>query len=103
MHSFTRVDKIIDALLEQFSDEGFSREIKIGLLWRKAVGKLLADRTQIYRLENDVLFVLVADSVWLQELVLQRPKIIEKINNSLPAEQKLKNIILSLSSKKIKI
>lgn len=103
MHSFTRVDKIIDALLEQFSDEGFSREIKIGLLWRKAVGKLLADRTQIYRLENDVLFVLVADSVWLQELVLQKPNIIEKINNSLPAEQKLKNIILSLSSKKIKI
>jgi predicted nucleic acid-binding Zn ribbon protein len=103
MHSFTRVDKIIDTLLKQLSDGGFSREIKIGLLWRKTIGNLLADRTQIYKLENDVLFILVADNVWLQELVLQKPKIMEKINNSLSPEQKLKDIILSLSSKKIKI
>jgi predicted nucleic acid-binding Zn ribbon protein len=103
MYSFTRVDKILDDLIEQFSEAGFSREIKIGLLWSKSVGRLLANKSQIYRLENDVLFVLVADNVWLQELVLRKPQIIKKINKSLPDKEQIKDIIFSLSSKKIKI
>lgn len=103
MYSFTRVDKILDDLIEQFSEAGFSREIKIGLLWSKSVGRLLANKSQIYRLENDVLFALVADNVWLQELVLRKPQVIKKINKSLPDKEQIKDIIFSLSSKKIKI
>ncbi len=51
--------------------------------WKKIVGKLLAERTNLHKLENQVLFVSVYNSVWLQELILRKTQIKKDIESVL--------------------
>ena len=37
--------------------------------WQKIVGKLLAERTELNKLEKGILFVSVSNNVWMQELM----------------------------------
>ncbi len=101
MKNFTHVSKIIDGLIQNLSNKGFSREIKIALLWNKTVGRLLNKRSRITKLENNILFILVDNNVWLQEFILQKSKIISRINKHLSKSDKISDIIFSLSSKRI--
>ena len=59
--------------------------------WRKIVGKLLAERTELKKLEHDVLFVSVLNNVWMQELILRKSQIINDIDSILAL--KLKEIV----------
>ncbi|HPR16889.1 MAG TPA: DUF721 domain-containing protein [Candidatus Cloacimonadota bacterium] len=47
--------------------------------WKKIVGKLLAERTSLQKVDNQVLFVSVTNNVWMQELVLRKAQILEDI------------------------
>jgi hypothetical protein len=103
MSSFTHIGKVIENFIKNLSTQGFSREIKIGILWNKAVGSILSQKTLINKLENDILFVNVENSVWLQELVLQKSKILDRINKKLPLQDKIQDIIFCIAEKKINI
>ncbi|MCK4338470.1 MAG: DUF721 domain-containing protein [Candidatus Cloacimonetes bacterium] len=103
MSSFTHIGNIIESLIKDLSQKGFSREIKIGLLWNRAVGGILSKKALINKLENNILFVNVENNVWLQELVLQKSKIIHRINKKLNYQDKIKDIIFSISAKRIHI
>ncbi|MEA2103394.1 MAG: DUF721 domain-containing protein [Candidatus Cloacimonadota bacterium] len=103
MKSFTRVNSIFSGLINNFSKQGFSREIKIALLWNRAVGSLLNRKSRIVKLEHNTLFVLIENNVWLQELLLNKSEIKAKINKNLSKEEKISEIIFSLSSKKISL
>jgi len=101
MSSFVKIGSIIENLIQNLSEKGFSREIQIAFQWRRTTGDLLNNKTRIHKLENNVLYIHVENNVWLQELVLKKSEILEKLNSYLPATQKVKNIIFSLSGKRI--
>lgn len=103
MKNFTRVNSIISGLIKNFSKQGFSREIKIALLWNRAVGSLLNRKSRIVKLEYNKLFVVIENNVWLQELLLKKSEIKTKINQDLSKKEKITDIIFSLSSKKISL
>lgn len=101
MSSFVKIGTIIENLIQNLSEKGFSREIQIAFQWRRTIGDILNNKTRIQKLDNNVLYILVENNVWLQELVLRKSEILEKLNSRLPARQKVKNIVFSLSGKRI--
>jgi hypothetical protein len=101
MSSFVRINSIIENLIQNLSEKGFSREIKTAFLWRRIVGDILDNKTRILKLENNVLHILVENNIWLQELVLKKTEILDQLNSQLDPPYQIKNIIFSLSSKKI--
>lgn len=101
MSSFVRINSIIENLIQNLSEKGFSREIKTAFLWRRIVGDILDNKTRILKLENNVLHILVENNIWLQELVLKKTEILDQLNSQLDPPYQIKNIVFSLSSKKI--
>ena len=101
MSSFVKISSIIENLIQNLSDKGFSREIKTAFLWRRIVGDILDNKTRILKLDNNVLYILVENNVWLQELVLKKTEILDQLNAQLDPPFQIKNIVSSLSNKKI--
>ncbi len=101
MSSFVRINSIIENLIQNLSEKGFSREIKTAFLWRRIVGDILDNKTRILKLENNVLHILVENNIWLQELVLKKTEILDQLNSQLDPPYQIKNIIFSLSNKRI--
>ncbi|HHE40293.1 MAG TPA: DUF721 domain-containing protein [Candidatus Cloacimonetes bacterium] len=101
MSSFVKISSIIENLIQNLSDKGFSREIKTAFLWRRIVGDILDNKTRILKLDNNVLYILVENNVWLQELVLKKTEILDQLNAQLDPPFQIKNIVFSLSNKKI--
>ena len=52
-------------------------------LWPEVVGQEVAQRTRPGRISRGRLTVLVADSVWLQQLTMLKPRLIEALNRRL--------------------
>jgi len=47
--------------------------------WPEIMGKRIADQAEIQKYENGVLYVSVANSVWMQELHILKPEVIKKL------------------------
>ena len=103
MSSFTHIGNIIDSLIKDLSHKGFAREIKISLLWNKAIGSILSQKAQINKLDKNILFVNVENNIWLQELVLQKSRIIHRINKKLLTQDRIQDIIFFITDKRIDI
>jgi len=103
MSSFVKISSIIENLIQNLSEKGFSREIQIAFQWRRIVGDILNSKTRIHKFENNILYILVENNIWLQELVLNKSDILKKLNSQLPPVHKIKNIVFSLSGKRITI
>ena len=101
MSSFVKIGSIIEHLIQNLSEKGFSREIKIAFLWRKIVGDILDNKTRVLKLDNNILYILVENNIWLQELVLKKTEILDQLNAQLEPPFQIKNIVFSLSHKKI--
>jgi hypothetical protein len=68
------------------SRKNWSKKIKqhtVFELWPEVVGKDIAQRTCPYIIRGSILWVRVSDSVWMQQLHLQKPLILEEINKRL--------------------
>lgn len=76
------------------------RFIHIYLNWKRIVGDLLSERSHPLKLERDTLFVGVENSTWMQELILLKPKIIQKYQNALG--ENLQDIVFIIKSKRKK-
>lgn len=75
--------RLLDDMIKQ---KHWSKKIKqhtVFELWPEVVGKDIAQRTCPYVIRGSILWVRVSDSVWMQQLHLQKPLILEKINNRL--------------------
>lgn len=71
---------------DMISRKNWSKKIKqhtVFELWPEVVGKDIAQRTCPYVIRGSILWVRVSDSVWMQQLHLQKPLILEKINRRL--------------------
>jgi len=97
MKYFKTGNAVKDLVFRITSEENHNL-IAIAFGWKPIVGKLLADRTEIIKLENDVLFISVSNSVWLQELVLRRSQLLGDVNRILHV--KLSNIVFFLKQNK---
>ena len=52
----------------------------ITLSWREIVGDLLAERSTPEKYEHHILFVKVTNPTWMQELILIKDHLIERLN-----------------------
>jgi predicted nucleic acid-binding Zn ribbon protein len=73
------------------------RFISLYLAWKSVVGELLAERSHPIKIEQNTLFVGVENSAWMQELVLLKPKILQKYKNAYHEE--LQDMVLIIKSK----
>ena len=70
-------------LVYRIAGDEFRDFVTLAFGWKKIVGKLLAQKTEIHKLDKKVLFVSVTNSVWMQELILRKFQIMEDIKRML--------------------
>ena len=75
-----KAEKILERLTTRMGIAARLEREKAVVVWEEAVGKNISRRAKAVSLRNDILFVHVQNSVWLQELSLLKEGIIEKIN-----------------------
>ena len=95
---FIPVGNILHKLVYNIAGTEFRNLVQIAFGWKKIVGKILAERTSIQKLEKNVLFVSVTNNVWMQELVLNKNMIIAKIKTVLNVE--IEDIIFFIKQRK---
>lgn len=98
MKEFHKVGNSVVQLVYKIAGKDKRDLITIALSWKKLMGSILAERAFIYKLENKTLFVNVENSVWLQELVLQKEILLQKIEHYTGI--KLENILFFMKSKR---
>lgn len=89
--------KILDRLTVKMGIASRLESEKAVVLWGEAVGKNIARRAKAVSVRNRILFVIVQNSAWLQELSLLKEGIIEKIN-SLVGKDVVKDIVFRIGN-----
>ena len=78
----------VGALLKQvLGNQGLGEQLsryQAWLVWDQLVGEQIAQRARPLRLRQNVLEVQVDHPVWMQQLQMLKPKILEKINQQIP-------------------
>ena len=69
------------------------RAVQIESIWEEVMGKTIARYTDKIEIINNTLFVYTAVGALKQELVYQKPKIIERVNEALH-ESVIKDVIV---------
>ena len=84
MKQAERVGTLLKQLLgEKGLGERLSR-YQAWLIWDKLVGEQIANRARPLRIRQGVLEVQVDHPVWMQQLQMLKPKILEKLNQQIP-------------------
>ena len=94
--NFTKTNSAIYQLVFDIAGPEKKDFISIAFGWKHVVGKLLAERAFIHKIENNILFVAVTNNVWMQELVLQKQMIKAKIFDQLKI--KILDIVFFITS-----
>jgi predicted nucleic acid-binding Zn ribbon protein len=81
-----RAGKILDRLTARMGIAARLEREKALVLWEEAVGGNIARRAKAVSVRNEILFVVVQNSAWLQELSLLKEGIIEKVNSAVGTE-----------------
>lgn len=82
--SFSRASDLIKSTLKEFKVDEIFKVHPIWEKWEELVGATIASKTHPDYVQGKTLIVSVANSVWMQELEMQRKEFIRKI-----AEMKL--------------
>ena len=88
------VGPVLGNLLRGLGLDQRLREFRAIEVWKAQVGETIAENTRPVGIRNGVLFVEVSSSVWMQELVLLRGEIIERLNQEL-GETIVRRIVLT--------
>lgn len=84
MKQAERVGTLLKQVLgDKGMDDRLSR-YQAWLVWDKVVGEQIANRARPLRFRKGVLEVQVDHPVWMQQLQMLKPKILEKLNQQLP-------------------
>jgi predicted nucleic acid-binding Zn ribbon protein len=89
--------KILERLTARMGIAARLESEKAVVLWEEAVGKGIARRAKAVSVRNQILFVVVQNSAWLQELSLLKEGVIEKLN-SLVGKEVVKDIVFRIGS-----
>ena len=85
-----KLSHIRNLLDEVFRSKGWSKRLDLYAVfqfWNEVVGKDVAKRAQPHVIRGTVLWVKVSDSIWMQQLHLQKSILLEKINQRLRGEE----------------
>lgn len=83
-------------LLYRIAGDKNTSFITLTLNWEKIVGKILANKSSVYRFEKGVLFVAVSNNVWMQELILNKNLIKDEIKKKLGID--VKQIVFTIKN-----
>ena len=83
---------ILDRLTVRMGIAARLEKEKAVVLWAEAVGQGIARRAKATSVKDNIMFVTVQNSMWLQELALLKEGIIAKIN-ALVGRQVIKDIV----------
>ncbi len=86
-----KVNESLTGLLLKIGGENQKDFIILSLKWREIVGDYIAENSRIQKLEDKVAFISVNNSIFLQEMILLRADIKERIKKKLGVE--LKDIV----------
>ena len=92
-----KAGKILERLTARMGIAARLEREKAVVLWEEAVGKNIARRAQAVSVRNGILFVVVQNSAWLQELSLLKEGIIEKVNSAIGTDV-VKDIVFRIGS-----
>jgi len=81
--SLVPIDRTIDRIIKLIAGDKYKEFIDIYRNWKPVVGALLAEKSHPIKYENSVIYVLVSNNVWLQELVLMKSKIKQDLKSKL--------------------
>ena len=90
----TKIKSRLRNLLLRIAGEKYQDLVVIALAWNFVVGDILSERTKILKLENKILYVKVKTHIWMQQLVLIRPDILEKLRDK--TKLQIENILFTL-------
>ncbi|MBN1327743.1 MAG: DUF721 domain-containing protein [Candidatus Cloacimonetes bacterium] len=96
--TFVRAGNLLSDLLINLAGEQYQDLLRIAFSWRDVVGNLLEERTKLVKLEHNVLFVAVSNNVWMQELILDKHRIIAHLKRVTGIG--LENIIFRIGSER---
>jgi len=89
------VSSLISGVLQRYGLDKRLDEYRAVSAWRQVVGPTIAAQAQATSIRDGVLFVDVATSVWMQELMLLREQIAAQLNEYLGART-VRQIVLSI-------
>lgn len=81
--SWTALGNFCQDLVLKIAGEKYRLLALIALNWQNIVGELLAERSTPVKYEHHTLFVRVSNSTWMQELVLIKEQLMERLNKLL--------------------
>jgi hypothetical protein len=79
----TRATGVLTDLVERLAFRERLREHAVWNVWAEVVGTLLSSKADPVRIEDGKLFVAVANSTWMQELVFLKDDIRNRLNHRL--------------------
>lgn len=83
-HNLSPLQQVIAVWTEQWKDQPSMRLYRLQESWPEVVGKILAKKSFIGQYDGSTVTVLADNSVWLNELFIQREKIIKKLADRFP-------------------
>lgn len=82
----SRLNHILAAMVEEHGWHKAQWLQRMALIWQRVVGDAISRNTRILTLTSDgILVVAVPSSVWAQELLYLKPRILDAIHDALPA------------------
>jgi len=76
---FNKAGNAIRSLVYRIAGSQYQEIVAVSFCWKKILGTLLSERTELKKIEKKVLFVTVSNNVWMQELVLSKQELIRQI------------------------
>lgn len=83
-HNLSPLQQVLAVWTEQWKDQPSMRLYRLQESWPEVVGKILAKKSFIGQYDDAMVTVLADNSVWLNELFIQREKIIKKLADRFP-------------------
>ncbi len=90
MSEHSKITDIGSLLRDVLKKRQWSRRLGLHAVfqfWNEVVGRDIASRAQPSVIRGTVLWVCVSDSVWMQQLHLQKTLLLERINKRLPGSE----------------
>lgn len=88
----TRIDSLF---AELFKKRQWDKRLALHAVfrnWPQVVGPEIAERTEPQVIRGTVLWIAVSDSVWMQQLHLQKQALLERINANVRGSEKISDI-----------
>lgn len=88
----TRIDSLF---AELFKKRQWDKRLALHAVfrnWPEVVGPEIAERTEPQVIRGTVLWIAVSDSVWMQQLHLQKQALLERINANVRGSEKISDI-----------